>query len=330
MLDLVDALDKKEDYSEIQNLGLNSIRSRIDLNELPPLDRELYYKYPALRDFPVRSTMVTRGCPYACSFCFNHQVNRLYSGNPVRRKSIENSIAELKELKKYRTRCIMFWDDTFTLDKNWLFVFLKAYLREIGLPFFCNVRAEHLDEETVVRLKKAGVYTVDFGVETGNEERRKALNKTTTNQQFLEAAKLLHKYRIYIQSENMLGLPGETLKTAWETFKFNKKIKPTNAWSSIFKPYPRLELKSSFEIKDTTYYKNSMLDMPREICNLQKLFSVGMRLPDFLVRFLIKLPLRRIYWFIFLIFYGFGLKKLFNLNYKDIAYKGLAMLKGYK
>lgn len=357
LLDLMNTIDQRKDYSAIKNLWTiksgevikNAVRPLIqDLNEIPPLDRELYYKYSSLKDYPVRNIMITRGCPYPCSFCFNHQFNKLYQGKGdiVRRKSVENSIKELAALKKHETRLIMFWDDTFTLDKNWLFKFLEIYRKEIGLPFFCNARVEHLDEKTVESLKKAGVHCVDFGIETGNEERRRAvLNKNISNQKFLDAAELLHKYKICINAENILAIPGETLETAWETVEFNRRIKPTYAWCSIFKPYPKLALTEKAinqglikeedlkNLDKLTYYENSILNMPHvsEICNLQKIFNLAVQFPsmDFLIRFLIKLPLKKFYLWIFIISYGFGYKKVLNLTYANIIRKGVAILKSY-
>ncbi len=356
ILDIADAVDQKRDCSTIMNLWVkksgeiirNPIRPLIrNLDELPPFDRELYYKYPSIKNYPARNFMITRGCPYSCSFCFNHQFNKLYrlQGSPVRRKSIENSIAELKRLKQYKTRMIVFWDDTFTLDKEWLFNFLTAYRKEIALPFYCNARVDHLDRETVMSLKSAGACTVDFGIETGNEERRKALlKKDVTNLQIVRAAKLLHEFGIRINAENMLALPGETIESALETLELNRRIQPTYAWCSIFQPYARLSLTDEAIKRGLiteglrgsdrfTYYEKSVLDIPciEEISNLQKLFNVAVkfRLQNHVIRFLIRLPLRRVYLVVFIVFYGIGIRKIFNLRYTNLLAKGIVMFKSY-
>ena len=88
MLDLVQALDTGEDYSNIPNLWIkngekikkNELRSLIeDLDVLPLPDRGLYYdRYPKLKTKKTKYFMASRGCPYNCTFCFNKQLKELY------------------------------------------------------------------------------------------------------------------------------------------------------------------------------------------------------------------------------------------------------------
>ena len=82
-----------------------------------------------------------------------------------------------------------------------------------------------------------------MGVESGNEELRKlVLKRDMTNAKIIEAADLFHKYGISIMTQNMVGLPDETIENAYETILVNTKVKPAYAWASIFQPYPRTEL----------------------------------------------------------------------------------------
>ena len=39
-----------------------------DLDSLPFADREMYYKYPAIRDRNILPMLGSRGCPYTCSY----------------------------------------------------------------------------------------------------------------------------------------------------------------------------------------------------------------------------------------------------------------------
>lgn len=56
-------------------------------------------------------------------------------------------------------------DDTFVLSKGWLGEFAEEYPKKIGLPFFCNTRANLVTEEQVRLLKKAGAFCVGMGIE---------------------------------------------------------------------------------------------------------------------------------------------------------------------
>jgi len=85
--------------------------------------------------FPVKSyylTMTSRGCPYNCSYCFNHYFRNLPAekSNYIRRRSVKHVIEELIFYKeKYKIELIEFWDDVFILDKKWLKEFWKLTKR---------------------------------------------------------------------------------------------------------------------------------------------------------------------------------------------------------
>jgi len=56
--------------------------------------------------------------------------------------------------------------------------------------------------------------------------------------QIIKAARISHKVGLKFVTQNMLGLPGETLENAFETLELNWKIKPDHWWCSVFQPYP--------------------------------------------------------------------------------------------
>ncbi|MBI5469569.1 MAG: B12-binding domain-containing radical SAM protein, partial [Deltaproteobacteria bacterium] len=169
--ELLDALEKKASIDSIPNIVTRKnfrkgappgIRNkRRELDDLPYLDRELFYSSTRLGRFPMRSFMAGRGCPYKCTYCFNHKYNLLYKGKGalVSRMSVDRLIAELKELKKnYDTQFIKFYDDIFILkDDAWLDEFSEKYPKEVGVPFHCLMRANLLTEPILLKLKKAGL-----------------------------------------------------------------------------------------------------------------------------------------------------------------------------
>jgi len=101
-----------------------------DLDSLPHFDNEIWKDV-----FPVKSyylTMTSRGCPYNCSYCFNHYFRNLPAekSNYIRRRSVKHVIEELIFYKeKYKIELIEFWDDVFILDKKWLKEFWKLTKR---------------------------------------------------------------------------------------------------------------------------------------------------------------------------------------------------------
>ena len=252
LLELADKIDRGEDGSTVRNLWVkkngrliqNPLRPLIEnLDELPFPDRALYDHCALLRAVPAMKFLTGRGCPYRCTFCFNHQFNELYRGlgRMVRKRSVASLIQEIRvTAKKYGLRLIRFPDDTFSGNKRWLLEFLPKYKAEVNLPFTGLAHANELDEETIRTLKSAGCLNVYFGVETGNERlRNQLLRKNLTNGRLLETARWLRKHRLKFGTYNMFGLPQETLAMAFETIQFNQKLRPNFTINNIFQPYPR-------------------------------------------------------------------------------------------
>src|SRR5262245_26765599 len=83
----------------------------------------------------------------------------------------------------YRLRYIEFTDDIFTVNKSWVREFIRAYSREIGVPFQCLVHPCFIDEDIARWLKDAGCQHVQMGVQLVDEEykRRKLLRMEKHN-----------------------------------------------------------------------------------------------------------------------------------------------------
>ncbi|MFN7170868.1 MAG: B12-binding domain-containing radical SAM protein, partial [Candidatus Omnitrophota bacterium] len=236
-----------------------------DLDILPFPDTELFLKkFPHLKLWKRQEIIAHRGCPYQCSYCFNHAYNELYKNYSFiyRSRSPENICAEIEYARSLREiKSIYFVDDVFTLDLNWLKKFSPLYRKHIGIPFSCNIRLDNCSEEIVSLLKEANCYLVHVGIETGNEEIRKnILNKNISNETIIKNVKILNKFGIKILTENMLGLPGETYKLSLETLKLNSLIKPDIAIASFFTPYPGLKL-TEYAIKND-YFEGEYEKLP--------------------------------------------------------------------
>jgi anaerobic magnesium-protoporphyrin IX monomethyl ester cyclase len=171
MLELAQNLSEGKPITGIQNFWIkqdgkiykNPLRPLIeDLDSLPFPDRS-YSNNAISFKLGRASVMTSRGCPYKCSYCFSHAYNRLYNNHSgrVRRRSVDNVIEEIKEIKKtYPLSMILFQDDNFILDRQWLSEFLKEYGKGVGLPFSCYVRANLISQEVVKILKNAGCIRV--------------------------------------------------------------------------------------------------------------------------------------------------------------------------
>ncbi len=251
---LEELLEKMENNNEIydtRNLWFkkgeeiikNPVRPLIqDLDKLPFPDREIFDIERYLEITGSLQMSVGRGCPYRCTYCIHHIVQKIYGGKGkyVRQRSVERVISEIRQLvNKYQDiDTIEFYDDIFTISKEWILKFCKKY-KEIGLPFCCDVRVETVDRDMLFAMKDAGCYKIAMGIETGNEKlRREVLNRNMTNQKIIEVVKIAKEAGLAVHVNNMIGIPYETKENYLETVKLNQTIKPDAIQSTMFQPYP--------------------------------------------------------------------------------------------
>ena len=335
LVELLDRLQAGADYSDVRNLWVkkdgqvikNPMRPFIhDLDTLPFPDRASFLKYYAYAHSSVKHFLASRGCPYDCAYCFNHMLKKIYKEETgdrhyCRMRSVNNVVEEVDQVRrKYPLKIVYFHDDLFIMNRKWLKEFSAAYKARIGLPMICYVRANLVDEEVVQCLKEANCITIAMGIESGNETLRKTvLKRDMSNEQIIRAADLFHKYGISIMTQNMVGLPEETVDNAYETIDVNIRVKPSYAWVSIFQPYPRTEMHryciekgylDASHVQHASYQVESPINKgltKREFENLHKFFALVVEHPSLrrLSRRLIRWPNNIVFNVIYRAFKGY-------------------------
>lgn len=218
-----------------------------DLDALPFPDRELLFQHSfLLRNLPIRLFFAGRGCPFNCTYCFNHQLHRLYRGKGriLRTKSVGYLLREVKDItQRLPTRFIRFQDDIFGLDQDWLAEFAERYPREVGIPFSCQTRPNVVTPEFCQRLKAAGCHSLALGLEAGSERiRREVLGRKMSDQQIASALHAAKSSGLKIKGLNILGNPGETLEDIRKTLRMNQDGRVDFAEATICQPYPGTRL----------------------------------------------------------------------------------------
>jgi len=284
--DFLDCVSQKKSFKNINNIAyrsnggvvINPLNSLIlDLDELPYSDRDNIYFEQSLKAIGFASFYFSRGCPYLCSYCSNHAIAKSYGleRNNTRYRSPESCIWEIEEvIRKYHVKQISIGDDTFGLNKKWRKEFLRKYKERIGLPFYCLLRANIVDEEFVKLIKEAGCFKVLIGVESGNEYvRNEIMKRHMTNEEIIRAFDLLRKYRIEATALNIIGVPGETEEMIWDTIRLNRRINPKYSGVNIFYPYKGTELGDyCFEhnLVDEERFKNFSNERRETVLNYPK------------------------------------------------------------
>ena len=291
--ELLDCYSRKMPYEHVKNFWFktgegiikNDVRPRVNMDLLPYPDysifkEDCFYGAFAGNVYRIIPVEISRGCPFACSYCVNKYLRDLYGGSVNKyhkEQSITIAIEKLVYLKeKYNVEVFKFVDESFgVMSLSYMERFAEEYREKINIPFWCQTSAATLTERKVQLLKNMNCTSVSIGVEHGNEQFRKTvLNKNITDAQVYSSLALLKKYDIRSSAYFMVGLPFETRELVFETIKMYKKL--INEYGAApsgiqcFYPFPGCALydvciKNKF-ISDKADVSNSIftpaLDMP--------------------------------------------------------------------
>ena len=253
LVELAESLQMGIDYS-IKNLWFKNnggvIRNEIrplleELDSLPFPDKEIFYsKVPLYKK--IYTTMVSRGCPYICTYCCNNILKKIYQGKGryLRIRGVENVMDELHMAKeKYKPKYFSFPDDTFTTDKAWLHNFIARYKKEINMPFLCYTHTRFINEEVAKLLKYGGCFWLNIGIQTASENnRRKILKRIESNEEIAQAARNCHKAKLNFSIDHIFNIPYEGPKEYLEALKFYNELRPTIINSFYLRYYPKAEI----------------------------------------------------------------------------------------
>lgn len=161
---------------------------------------------------------VSRGCPFHCFFCLATPV----SGAKVRRRSVENIIAEIREcVEKYNITNFVFWSDIFNIDKEWTISLCNAIIESgLKITWSANTRADTADFEMAQIMYKSGCRLVSIGVESGSQYMLEKMGKRITLDDVRRTVKTFKKAKIRIYNYFVIGLPWESEETVEETIRF--------------------------------------------------------------------------------------------------------------
>ena len=179
----------------------------------------------------------SRGCPYRCIYC-------TVAGTPWKPRSAESVMKELRYLKKkYDVKLISFFDETFTIDKQRIMDICQSMTEEkLDIKWYCNTRANLLDEELIIAMRKAGCRGMSIGVESGSQEILDNASKRITVDEARTVIRLTKQSGIKVLCSFIFGLPGENWDTVEETIQFVKETLPTGVQFNVAVPYPGTEL----------------------------------------------------------------------------------------
>lgn len=229
-------------YRKDDNIIHNPPRPWIkDLDKLPYPAWHLVdmYKYTSIIGYAA-TFISSRGCPQGCSFCStSRKCGLLY-----RPRTAESVVKEMNELwTRYpKLDKIVSIDDNLMWNVKRVEEICDLLIKQgSDRQWICQGRAD-----TVVRggarlldkMKKAGCFAIQIGVESPSENRLKAINKGITKNKSIEAVKLTEAAGIQVRATFVFGFPDETKEEIKKTIRFAKEIKASYAQFMILTACP--------------------------------------------------------------------------------------------
>lgn len=185
------------------------------------------------------------GCPNDCVFCNQKSISgqtKQVTKEDVK-ETIESYLKNLKENDSYKE--VAFFGGSFTgIDVNIQEELLEAayeYVKDKKIDGIrISTRPDYIDKDTLKRLKKYKVKTIELGVQSTNDYILKRAGRGHTFEDVKKASKLIRRYGFNLGHQMMVGLPESTRIDELNTAKDLIKLKP-----KMVRIYPVLVIKNT-------------------------------------------------------------------------------------
>jgi radical SAM superfamily enzyme YgiQ (UPF0313 family) len=251
--ELLKAFETGSDLSDIPNViyrtpSGNVIQTRKQsirkpMDELPPPAWDLLPAFPraytpAVYSYPkgpVGTIAASRGCPFHCKFCDTSTF-----GATVRAYSPQAVFDQMVHLKqRWGVNHVLFVDDLFVASRKRTEELCRLIIENrLKMTWTCSARVDCVKPDLLKKMKKAGCWEIEYGLESGSNELLQKMEKYARVERGEQAVRWTHEAGIRTKGLFMLGYPGET-PTSIELTKAYVKRLPMHVMNlTKFTPYP--------------------------------------------------------------------------------------------
>jgi len=237
-----------------------------NLDSMPFPARDLlpknYYDITA-RKKKVTLALSSRGCPFNCTYCST----RVYNGKSYRARSAESIQKEFEILRSQGYNDVFFFDDLFVANKKRVLEICEK-IKDFKMAWRCESRVDTVDKEMLEKMKKAGCYQIQIGVESGNQRILDNMKKGVKIDQIRQMFKWCNELGIETVAYMILGYPGETKESAMDSIRLMREVKPNFVSFNVFTPIPGSEIyekmKENVELENADFTSISFCDLKNE------------------------------------------------------------------
>ena len=159
----------------------------------------------------------SRGCPFDCAFCYTPRA----FGKKVRFHSVERVLEEMHWISRQGLTRFWFADPSFTFREDRVHRFLDGILSSgLKAQIWLETRVDLVGLEILRKMRRAGVHTVAYGLESASEAVRRKIRKPLEIDEIHRAIHLTQEAGIDVEIFTQYGLPGESYEDACRTLSF--------------------------------------------------------------------------------------------------------------
>ena len=187
--------------------------------------------------------LASRSCPESCTYC----PHRILSS--FRSRTIGNILDELEHLCGLTSApYVVFRDPMFTANRSRVVELCEAIIASgMRIRFECETRLDHLDEELLLLMHRAGLRVITFGVESISPETlRKVARRPTPEAHMRLIVDKCRELGISTCGYYVFGFLPDTWSSVAATIDYSLSLGTTYAQFKILTPYPGTPLWKQF------------------------------------------------------------------------------------
>jgi anaerobic magnesium-protoporphyrin IX monomethyl ester cyclase len=189
--------------------------------------------------------LATRGCPYQCTYC---SAPNMWSPRWVARdpRRVADEIEHY--VRTYGARNFPFQDLTAIIRKDWIVAFCKELIGrrlEVSWRLPSGTRAEAIDDEVAVLLKRSGMASMAYAPESGSETTRRYIKKKMHTEQLFASVRAAARAELYVMAFMVVGFPHDSPEVLAENVAFLRRMAAegvTDMGISFYMALPGTEL----------------------------------------------------------------------------------------
>ena len=252
----------KYQFESIETMdGIIKVNKLMDMDALPKPDYSGFpiksYKYkPILNKSPFLTIQSSRGCPYSCGHYCTYPTSQ---GNKVRYRDISLIIEDINYMKKhFLMKSLLFRDPIFGINKKYpILLSEKLIENNIKINWGIETRADLLDIDNLKIMKKAGLSSINIGIETNDIDIAKMNKRKTVEASYQnEIIEYCNNLGIKIIGFFIIGLEGDTASSVCEMIKYSLEQNIFIARFSVSTPYPGTSYFNLLDEKGLLLHKN--------------------------------------------------------------------------